>query len=675
MAITPTTMIAAQGMLSGGGVGVNSDMTSAISAATSNPVVGGVTSLQAQATALAVSNPTAAASITASLATLPSSFSSVASSASSATTQATAMAPDVKTFISLHNSTTAFGSASTEYGAALANFGDKSFGDLGIGVSSFTDANSGGLTSAIPGFGAFANKAKTDAFGSIGANLDPALLAKGQASMASTALSDGLSGVGTGLQNFGTLMDFKNPQSLGYQGMLSGLQKQGLADSVGINDGIMVAGFDPKNPANIPDVVLKDVFDGVSPGDLQKIISQTGVKPVAPVTSLNDLLDPSKIMPAGAVAAMGLTPGSGVTGLKGVGNILTNIGVPLDNMSAGSLLGGIQTKVGGYLSGLTSLIPASVSTTLKSSLGSGSSLFGTPSMSDMMGSLAGTHTSDFAAANTQLSSVASSSQGQAISGAMTAVLAAISSGSGLTAALSALTSASSLFASQASSNSALSSALGSVSGAASSVAGRLSAETSNLSLAGVNLSSMPALPGGSGMILNFASKLHSFGVDKLQLGHGDIFNGVATNDLTGDAIKASLLEGKSVAKMAAVGKTAPTVSDTNAALATANANNIDSLINDYDVAQANYKTAKDNVVLAKSQFMAIDAQYRPNPDDQGLRAQWLPAKTAYQNSLTAYMSAADATSTIRNKMADAALNSAGTDASTKVTAAIQKYLA
>jgi outer membrane murein-binding lipoprotein Lpp len=185
---------------------------------------------------------------------------------------------------------------------------------------------------------------------------------------------------------------------------------------------------------------------------------------------------------------------------------------------------------------------------------------------------------------------------------------------------------------------------------------------------------MPALPGGSGMILNFASKLHSFGVDKLQLGHGDIFNGVATNDLTGDAIKASLLEGKSVAKMAAVGKTAPTVSDTNAALATANANNIDSLINDYDAARANFKTAKDNVAMTKSQFTAIDAQYRSNPDDQGLRAQWLAAKTAYQNDFTALTSAVDALDTTRNKMIDAA-QSAGSDAITKATAAIQKYLA
>jgi t-SNARE complex subunit (syntaxin) len=142
---------------------------------------------------------------------------------------------------------------------------------------------------------------------------------------------------------------------------------------------------------------------------------------------------------------------------------------------------------------------------------------------------------------------------------------------------------------------------------------------------------------------------------------------VATNDLTGDAIKASLLEGKSVAKMSAVGKTAPTVSDTNAALATANANNIDSLINDYDVAQANYKTAKENLRLAKAEFTVID----PNPDDQD----WVRVKTAYKNALITQTSAAYAAIAIRDKMKEAARSAGTEDANTKVTAAIQKYLA
>jgi hypothetical protein len=176
------------------------------------------------------------------------------------------------------------------------------------------------------------------------------------------------------------------------------------------------------------------------------------------------------------------------------------------------------------------------------------------------------------------------------------------------------------------------------------------------------------------MVLNFASQLHSFGVDKMQLGHGDVFNGVATNDLTGDAIKASLLEGKSVAKMSAYGKTAPTVSNTNAALATANASNIDSLINDYDAAQANYMTANGKVGRAESEFMNIDAQYRPNPDDQGLRTQWLAAKDAWKDAVLAASAAVDARTATRNKMLDAA-SSAGRDANEKVSAALQKYLA
>jgi len=103
-----------------------------------------------------------------------------------------------------------------------------------------------GLTSAIPGLGALAAKAKTDAFGSIGPLLDPAALAKGQAQLASSSLKSGLDSVSGGIKNFGTLFDFKSPASLNPNGLISSLQKQGLADSTGINDQISAAGYDPK---------------------------------------------------------------------------------------------------------------------------------------------------------------------------------------------------------------------------------------------------------------------------------------------------------------------------------------------------------------------------------------------------------------------------------------------
>lgn len=672
MAITPTVMIAANGMLKGEGIGVNTDMTDKMSAATSNPISSGIASLQAKVASLTLTDPTSASALSSALSALPTAFTTIGTTASAATAQAASMAPDIKTFISLQSGATAFGAAGAEYGAALQQFAGKSFADLGVGVKGFVDANSGGLTSLVPGLGALANKAKADSFGSIGSNLDPTALLKGQASMASSALTEGLGSVSTGLKNFGTLFDFKNPQKLGYQSLVKNLQDQGLADSVGVNDGISAAGYDPKNLSAVPDSVLKDVLSTVQGNDLAKIISQMNVKPVGTFTSAADLVDPSIIMPAGAVAALGLKPGAGLAGLKSLGNTFTNIGVPMDSAKAADLLGSVQTKVGGYLAGLTELVPADIKSSLSPMLGTGSSPFGTPSMSDMMGSLAGKHTDAFKAAGEKVSSIASSTQGQALSKAMTNLKTAVESGTGLPAALAAFTSASASFASLAVSNADLSKTLSGITDSMTQVTSHMSMETSNLSLAGLSLSSPPTSPTGSAQILAFASKLHGFGVDKLQLGHSDIFNGAATNSLTGDAIKAALGEGKNVAAMSSAGKTPPSVSNTTKALAEANAANIDSFIDAYHSAKSKYAEARKTTLEAKAAVQSAKKALDQTPDDGGARAEYDAAKAKFDAAVGEFTTVADNVNSARTKMIDAA-TSAGGEAMSKATDAIQKY--
>lgn len=653
MAITPTVMIAATGMLNGEGIGVNPSMTSAMSNATSNPLTGGISDLQSALPDLTIADPVSAAELTSVLESMPSALTDVSTTASTATSHAESMVPDTKSFVSMYSSSASFGSASAEYGAALSQFGNKSFGDLGVGVSGFTDVNSGGLTSLVPGLGALSAKAKTDAFGSIGANLDPAALASGRAAMASSALSDGLGQVGSGLKNYGTLVDFSNPQTLGYQGMVKNLQTQGLADSLGINDRINGAGYDPTNLKAVPDSVLHDILSGVQGNDLQRIISQTGVKPVKPVTNAAQLVDPKNIMPAGAITALGLSGKGGVDGLKGVGNTLTNIGVPMDGASAANLLSGIQTKVGGYLSSLTELVPQSIKSSLAPFLGSGTSPFGTPSMNEMMGSLGGKHTNDFASAGSALNSIASSSGGKSLSSAMAAVMAAINSGSGLSTALSALSTATTAFNTSATSNSDLSGALGGVSKSMSNVNSHISLENSNLSLAGLNLGTPPSPPGGSSAILGFASKLHSFGVDKQQLGHNNIFNGAATDSLTGDAIKASLAEGKNIAAMQVAGKTPPNVVNMQQAQSDANASNIDSYISKYNTAKAAADSADSALQKVKAETIQAKSELQKNPDDAGLQAQFDSKKSEYQSILNSYISAMDAKKEAKNALLQA----------------------
>jgi len=632
MAITPTVLIAAQGMANGNGIGVNPDMTAQITGASSNSITGLIATLQANVANVAGLGDT--------LSSLPSAFTNIASAATAAASQAASMAPDVKTFISLHSASAALGSASAEYGAALMQFGDKSFGDLGIGISSFADANSGGLTSLVPGLGALAAKAKTDAFGGIGANLDPAALLKGQASVAGASLKEGMTQVSAGLKNFGSLLDFSNPQSLTPRGLYLGLKKQGLTTSNGIDDAIANLG---ETGATITDGPLTFIFSNIKGSDLQKIISQTGANPAGNPQTLNDLLDPTIMMPPGASAALGIKPGSGLEGLKSLGNTMTNIGVPLDNMSAANLFGSVQTQVGPYLSQLKSLVPQSVSSALGPILGSGSSPFGTPNMTDMLGSLSGKHTADFAAAGNQVNSIVTSGQGQSLAAAMQNLQTAILKGSGISTALTALQSAAATFNAQAAGNPNLASALASINTSMTNVTSHISLENNNLSLAGVNLGSPPTSPLGSTQILAFASKLHSFGVDKLQLGHNDIFNGAATPDLTGDAIKAALGEGKNVAQMAAMGKTPPTVSNPTQALSDANAANFDGLLQAYQSAKSALKSAQAARATAKQAL--LDSVDRATLDAN---------KANYQAAIANETSASNAADAARDKMLQAA---------------------
>ena len=661
MAITPTVLIAAQGMMSGEGIGVNPDMTAKISAVTANPLASVTSSLDAvKGTVPGLDSV---------LSSLPAAVTGAASSAAGAASQAAKMAPDIKTFITAQSSAAAFGSASAEFSAALAEFGNKSFGDLGVGVKNLVDANSGGLTAALPGLSTLASKAKTDAFGGLGGVLDPTALAKGAASLAGDSIKDGLGQVAGGLKNFGTLFDFKNPQSLGAAGLIKSLQQAGLADSLSINDAISARGFDPKNLASVPDSVIQDVLSTVTGSDLQKIISQTGVKPIRELNSAADLLDVKNLLPAGALAGLGLTSGGGLASL---GNTFTNLGVPMDAASAASLMNAAQTKVGPYLSNLTELIPTSVKSALGPMLGTGSGLFGNPTMNDMMGSLAGTHTDALAGVGKALDSIATSTIGQSLNSAMTALQAAISAGSGIDAALTALQSATTAFNSQALGNADLKSTLSGAAGKIGDVASHISMENSNLALGGLNLNAIPAAAGGMTQIIGFAGKLHSFGVDKQMLGHNAIFDGAASEGLTGDAIKASLAEGKNIAKAQALGMPTPTVANEKAAMATAANDQFDTFVDAFKSAKSAEVTAWKQLQENKKNGEALKTQLAADPGNEGLKQQLADARAAQLAAISEWNKLSGKATAARNSMMDASY-AGGTKAMDKATEAMKSF--
>ena len=440
--------------------------------------------------------------------------------------------------------------------------GTSALGDLGNRLKAASPSISAGDGATMGGINPFGTKGTSElpSPSDTSAQATPTSQDTGAAQLKSDTLNVGLSNAGAGLQSFGTLFDFTD-LPLNAMNMLKSLQSNGLAGSTGINDLIKTAGFDPKG--TVPDGTLQQVFGSITGSDLQKIIDQTGAQITGPVNSLSDLLNPANIMPPEALAALGIGDGAG--GLDTLTNTFMNLGIQADNFQAGAYLASMKTVPTPNLDQLTQPIPDFIATDLKPMLGSGGGLFGNPTMMDMIGTLGGAvHTDSFKAINSTLENIMNSTEGTALNAAAQTLIS-----SPTTPNLTAFQTAVNNF--NASAN--LSTSLSTANTAFAASKAQLQKEQQNLSLIGVSLFSSNGAPapqsnsGGVVSIFNLGSKLHDFGVDKQQLGHNELFNAIATDDLTGDAIKASLLEGRNLAKSYAIGKSTPTVANEQAQIA------------------------------------------------------------------------------------------------------------
>ena len=625
MPITPTTLIAVSGLVRGSGLQIPTELTSAISNIQNNPLVSTVSSLAtggfsvpASLTALTQLNTTAGGILTQAQAILPPGGAGGDPSSG------------IKSFMSVFNGSTAFGSASAEYSAALAQFGNKSFADLGINMGNFQDIITNGTTSVTRSFQAVAGKAANDAFGSVASVLDPNLLAKGKAIFSSNALAEGLQSVGGGLKNFGTLFDFTQPAGLGPKNLIASLQKQGLADRNGINDLIYEAGYDPMNLTQVPDSVLTAVLDQVKGSDLDKIIKQTGANPYQTVRSAAGLLQANNLLPPQAALALGIID-KGPAALKALGTTLSNLGTSINNFKMSDFMAGMETKALQYLGQIKQLIPTDVKTALAPILGSGSGLFGNPQMKDMIGAAAGIgYTSNLNTAGTNVTRLQNTPEGKALTTATTAYQAAIA---GLTpdeivaaladpmspVAIAAADVNTALVAFQPGTvSSTIQGIVTNIGNVAAASAANLAKEVQNLALAGLKMvdnlgkAIEQTVNNSYQSILAFGNRLHKMGRDIQNLGFNDFLPKMATSNVSGDALRATLIEGRNVARSSTVGQSTPIIADEKKEISAAQSGNLAQLKSDYlAAAAAADKASKDlfNPELAKADPNGVSQRY------------------------------------------------------------------
>lgn len=662
MPITPTSLIAVAGLVRGSGIQIPAALTDAVSAIQNNPLVSSVNSISAAFTYGGVTLPAAIAALPSSM----TSLSQLQTTASGILTQAQSILPvgtlldparGIKSFMSVFNSSAAFGSASAEYSAALSQFGNKSFADLGVNMANFQDVITNGTTAMSKGLGALANKAATDAFGGLASVLDPNLLAKGKALVQSSGLTEGLQSVGKGLQNFGTLFDFSSPASLGPKNLVANLQKQGLADRNGINDLIFEAGYDPLKLDTVPDNVLASVLSQVKGSDLDKILKQTGANPYQTVLNAGQLLQASNLLPPQATLVLGIAA-KGPAALKAMGSTLSNLGTSIDNFKMSDLVSGIENKALQYLSQIKTLIPLEVKTALAPILGSGSGLFGNPQMKDMIGSVAGVgHTNNLTSATKGVTSLQNSAAGKSLQtatdGYANAVKAFIDANPGadpsavladpaVAAALGSLTSATNAFQAAVSGNLDLNKLVSNIGTSVTASVTALAKEVDNLAKAGLELvdnvgaAITQAFNKGYQTILAFGSKLHKMGQDIQNLGYNDFLPKMATANIAGDAIQASLVEGRNVARAAKVDQPAAIIADEKKEIANVQVDNLESNKTAYlatntakDQAQKTYdqnKNSENLLALIQADTVRAEARLKmiKSGQDAGILLSTLP---------------------------------------------------
>jgi hypothetical protein len=558
MAITPSVLIAAKGFMGGQGLGVSSNMTSYFNNFNSSPVTGSLTNLSSLM-------PGATTGLPDFMRNSGTQLTAIQAQAGSIIQPGVA---GLKKFTSIMNQSAGFGAAAAEWGAALKGFSGKSFSDVGVGLTGFASMASNGMSNVFGGLPALPSMSSLPGAGAL-------------TSMAMTA-KDNIGALGKSLGGFGTMFDAKDISNLGSpSSLIKNLQNQGLADSVGINDMIAQAGFDPRNIDNIPPAQLQQILGQVQGNDLQKIIKQTGLQlpPTANLSSLASVLDVKNIVSPDVMAAI---PGGNLAGL---GNAFSNLGGNFTDFSkAGDMLKKIEVPSLPNLEGLKNPLPDDIASAFSGMLGSGDSPLGLPTMSDMLGSVSGkAHMDSFRDISKSMEKIAESPVGKnminstntlstATSAARAAYLssnptateseiqAAVAADPDVQTAQADVTTAINTFNAQAAGNADLKAVVSKANGALASTTAQLSKEQSNLSLAGIDPTSA-LVPAGPGSLLGMASKLHSFGVDKQKLGFSEMFDGMASNDLYGDAIKSSLMEGRNIARQTSLNIPLPTKAD------------------------------------------------------------------------------------------------------------------
>ena len=404
-----------------------------------------------------------------------------------------------KGFASIFGQSSSHAATSFSFSGALAQAQGRSFDDMGFTFSNYDDVLTGGISSqfnvdALPSLAAEVSK-----FGTMFSTAD-LLNMTNPGSVAANLIDQGLGGVG----NLAAMLEEE------------GLDMENLVDS---------------NPT-----VVLDVMTRITGSDLNEILDSTGFTPPpnAKITTLADIFKIDNLLTAQAQQALGDNPTADDLSRK-----FSNIGGRFKDVAAlGKLYSSLELTSFPRLRELGTLVPSDMEIDLSSSLGKGSGELGNPTVSDLMGSVAGVGYTDKIKqlADIQADLVANSPDVQLLAQYLS------STPNPDPVMLDTLVH-------NINSKPELVEVLNKAKSASIDITERLATEKSNIEVASINTASQSSTQS----LVSMAGNLHGYGVDPMSIGMGSVLEGSAKDNIYGDALKASLVEGRNLGRLSVFG--------------------------------------------------------------------------------------------------------------------------
>lgn len=504
--MTPSLLIAAANLTSNIGLQPNTAMVSTMATITSNSLVSNYANLQP---GTAYGNTLSARGWTVTNLKLPTYIANANTTISNVSAHYNKMLPsvgsgqyDITKFASVLLQAGAFVSSSLTARLSLESFYNQTFDKLGISVTNHSSSVTNGISNI---------------FGS----------------------AEQIKILSSAIRRFGTAYDATKLNKLGDPAtFIQNLLNHGFGEN-GQNGVYMIGGYMLPTTWKTDDADTLVVYlQNISGTTLDKIISQTNLNPSSTISNLSQLLDLSMIFNSSELAVV---PGNNFAGLA---NEFINLGGRFNSFTeVADMLANIETPTLPYLDSYTSIISSTDYANLVARLGTGTGTIGNPTITDLVGSIAGVvHTNSLTTVNGCLTTALANNNGLSVSTNLANVVTQCATGtsSQIDNAFLALRASANTFIA----DTTLSSTTSSGNLAIANMQTQVTKELSNLALAGVSLSD--ATPSGVTGVLAIVNNLHDYGVDGQSFNYNTLFEGCRQSNAGGDAVHAALIEGRNL---------------------------------------------------------------------------------------------------------------------------------